>query len=54
MSNNTSDNSSDIGICYIEAIEFDKKSDSSIVSDCFLNIIKDSVIIQDKVLYIIK
>ncbi|HKL86541.1 MAG TPA: hypothetical protein VJ861_09445 [Treponemataceae bacterium] len=53
MKNNT-DNRSDYGIIYTENVTCEKESNTSIVSDCFINQIKDAVVIQEQVIYLEK
>lgn len=49
MNNNSTNDSYDFGIIYTESIVCEKKTDTSVVSDSLMNIIKDSVIIEQLV-----
>jgi len=51
MNPNTTNDSQDLGIIYTETIVCEKKTDSSIVSDSFMNIIRNSTIIQQPLVF---
>jgi len=51
MNNNQSDNSLEYGITYTKTAVCEKAKDTTIVSDCFMNIIKNMTIILQPNIY---
>jgi len=52
MNNNAnSDNSNTLGIVYTEQVICQKQTDSSGVSDSFINLIKNTTMIQEPILF---
>lgn len=47
----STDNKSDLGIYYTENATFEKTSNSSVISDCIINQIKNSILIEEAIIY---